>query len=888
MTEKMKRILSIILLMSSLLLDSCMREDLDILYPSGEGEAEFSLSVKVPLMSAGTKALGETPDIASLHLAVFDDAGYLAEYVKAEADLASQNAVRYAYSVALSLSDAPRIIHFIANGPESVDFGSETAVVAELMTSGGKDAYWQRIVLPDGITTDGNGKPSAQTEAALTGVPLIRNFARVRLSESADDFSLRSFALVNVPDAGSVAPYNTVAGGFCDYLGKSHEALVAEGYQSFVPSGAALKADIPQEGDFTDASQYIYTYEREMPVNNPAYLIVYGDYSDGSVTRSGYYKVDLRLEDGQYFPLLRNFQYNVNITEVNRFGSATPQEAAFGAGSGDVSTSIETEGFLNISDGAARIFVSFTDTTLVDDSPVVLKYKFISDLENQTISNDDVSLTIMDDAVYGPVIGSAAIGTADDAEGWRSVVITPEAVREWVKTQSLVLRGTTALGGKTVSLQRKVYFTLRDRLVMNVYCDPDAVIKEPGEKTDLVIGVPGGLGSAMFPMDFQIEAAKLSLTPDNDQLPVETGGSIIPGRADKASFHFVKSLSWEEYQEASLSGGYRYVRCHFMTNKAESATDIYVVNKYFDTASAYLDNYEPSEFTMLAYNAVKVMSGVGVDVDFSFRISNIPVMGNIVVTLDGLEPADDSQLKFLGVLSDGRAQYEYSPGTVGTHVLHLKTIVEDADLDVALSAYRFLPASLSISRGRSAFSNLVFAGDVPVGYGKTATFNFSYDVNSVVPVSMTLTGLKPSAADTRFTELGEGVYRFVPSNTSQIQSIVFETVSFGESVGVSLAATGYDPASLSTDRTLSVTLTCNGLNLGGFTRNRTVTVYSSSSMNQQLATFTTSGTSSVTIRGTFSETQTLYFRYTYWGTAYTASASMASLADGSQTITFSR
>ena len=70
---------------------------------------------------------------------------------------------------------------------------------------------------------------------------------------------------------------------------------------------------------------------------------------------------------------------------------------------------------------------------------------------------------------------------------------------------------------------------------MNVYCDPDAVIKESGEKTDLVIGVPGGLGSAMFPMDFQIEAAKLSLTPYNDQLPVETGTSIIPEREDKAS-----------------------------------------------------------------------------------------------------------------------------------------------------------------------------------------------------------------------------------------------------------------------------------------------------------------------------------------------------------------
>ena len=66
---------------------------------------------------------------------------------------------------------------------------------------------------------------------------------------------------------------------------------------------------------------------------------------------------------------------------------------------------------------------------------------------------------------------------------------------------------------------------------MDVSCDPNEIIETLGSPFDLVIWVPGGLGSSMFPLDFHIEAQEQSITPNQgDDLPVVTGNSIIAAK----------------------------------------------------------------------------------------------------------------------------------------------------------------------------------------------------------------------------------------------------------------------------------------------------------------------------------------------------------------------
>ena len=114
---------------------------------------------------------------------------------------------------------------------------------------------------------------------------------------------------------------------------------------------------------------------------------------------------------------------------------------------------------------------------------------------------------------------------------------------------------------------------------MEIKCVPEEIPYGINEKVKVNITIPDDLGSSMFPLEFNIEAQNLSITPDNDNLPVASGLSTIPG-VNKSAFWFVKSLPKEEYDALPLVNGKRTFQCHFKANKRESATRVYVTNPY--------------------------------------------------------------------------------------------------------------------------------------------------------------------------------------------------------------------------------------------------------------------------------------------------------------------
>ena len=790
---------------------------------------------EIPMGVSSTRALGEKPQLENLYLAVFDASGYLLEYIKADAEPATENEQNYTYKVALTPTDFPTTIHFIGNAPSSVSFGSELEVMGSMYTEGGKEAYWQMVHLSDGIRTYA-GTIDPAVKNALMGVRLIRNFAWIQLdiASSVSNFEMESYCVVNTQTQGSVAPYNSRNREFVKYgENVKHETLIASGYEVFLPEGSELDKEIPDELEWyrpKDGQENAYfIYEREYPRSSPSCILMKGTYDPnpsvpGDEIPSRYYKVDLRNNAGEYFPVLRNFRYRIEVGNITHEGHSSAQMAMLGAGSSDISTSMETEDFSNISDNIARIFVSYTDTTLVSTDNFELRYKFIFfSADGDVVMNDNVEISL-EDSDDGDVIKTYVRSASDNADGWRTITITPEELASITKKQTMVLSGSVTVDDRKYRLQRKVHFSLRERMDLRMECNPDAIPMGMGKAFDVLLKVPGGLGDAMFPLEFELEAENQSMTPDlGDDLPVKTGNSIVPEKENKTTIGFVRTLSWEEYEGAENEAGFKSIPCHFKTSKSESATKIYAKNKYFRLADTQLANYVPANFTDLDFNQDNVPYGIGQELDFSFSMSRLPEQGDVTITLGGLEPApSETRLTYLGVV-DGKAQYSFNPATLN-NTLKLATIYEIADVDVSLKAYRFEDASASLQFAYASFNNLSFSpAKIPGEVG--AKVNFSFSMSKITDnVIVTLTELQPDPDEERLILISGNRYSFKPTSLTNTLKLVTTTAMDGDVAQVKLEALGFNDASATATRV--ITIPKGNINVGGNTnisRNSNVT-----------------------------------------------------------------
>lgn len=730
----MKRIQHIFLYIITLMAILSCADFLEGEYGTNDGRVTTSISVQLPQLPDAhprTRAMAINPDVQKLHLAVFDQNGYLLEYVKATPANATQNETQYDYTVKLTPTDQPTSIHFIGNGPEQIEWGTEAEAIGRLYTEGGNEAYWEKIDFPDGLRKDGANFHSSVLDS-LANVRLARNFAWIKLEKGASvtNFNIDSYCVVNTQSRGSIAPYNTNTGIFEDFThAQTYVDLVnTHNYHGFVPAGSTLQTELPAENTWfktagVNANDYAYfVYEREKPASNPTFIIMKGTYTPagGTSMDNRYYKVDLRDMNGEYFPILRNFRYNLQLTSILHEGHASAAAALAGAGSGDVSTSLETQSYTNISNNVARIFVSYTDTTLVNQTDELkLRYKFMAfetkdangtTLQKEQVLNDNVTITQSTTTAGSEVIHTLTPANSDNSDGWRELTIKTTELADYRKSQDIIIQGKVTIGEHTYNLQRKVTLNLRPRYTMQLVCDPTEVQTIAGQPFDVIIKVPGGLGQAMFPLDFKLEAAAQSMTPNlGDDLPVVTGKSIIPGKTAQTTISFIKSLAWEDYDALTNVGGYKSVPCHFKTTKAQSATAIYADNKYFNKASTTLANYVPETFSNLTFNPTTLPTTVDQPVNFTFTMSKLPSQGYVTVLLDNLEKAEDeSRLTWFAEV-DGMAAYKFYPNET-TETLNLKStgVVEPAK--VKLQAYHFIDAEASL-----VSTITIPAGNIKVG-----------------------------------------------------------------------------------------------------------------------------------------------------------------------------
>lgn len=609
-------------------------------------KVNWRFSVLMPDARPSTRAFGETANVTSLHVAVFSQVGgswFLKELAEAT-DLtpiegSPDNETEFSVELSESPSEARRI-HLIANYPGlSFSFGDDATLVGLLSVNHNKDVYWG--CLENTIT---NANPPQR-------VPLVRNFAKIELKveNNVTNFELTGFGLHNMPDKGTVAPYNNREGAFAQFMASDNvcntykSLFEVQGYEGNEPYDMNTIAftDAASEGfhvpaaDGTVAPFYICE-RRNRGVENPTSVIVKGKY-DGE-EKETYYKLDIIYQDNVtntnvYYNLLRNFIYNVRITSVDGPGYDSLADALRNPASNNVAGSTEVNEFTNISNGKGHLYVSTTYLLMVTENPVDIYYQYRPDIKRPTeVSNNhkgqgaDSPVTISAPTGINVVLNKVEPQNTDVNETtdlhykWRKITLTPNTPGT-AKEQKI----TVAAGG----LQREITLVLRKPYDMTVKVDPKTkeVPKINGMYVKVWTSIPSGLSPKLFPLLFTYSTEANTLYP--------LAGSGMYATTGNKTYGFVYELGYEEYTACPRDPEDNtkvMFDCLLQTNCAESASVVYVDNQYFNRGS---DNFLNNSKTFVPNVNVQRVGGRYPQTldDSGVSVADVKHNGNIIGTV---------------------------------------------------------------------------------------------------------------------------------------------------------------------------------------------------------------------------------------------------------------
>lgn len=935
----MKKILYIFLA-AVIAFSSCVGTEIDGPgVPGSESDAKVTISfpISIPTDGLSTRAMGNKPDVKNIFVAVFGGGGYFNEWVPAEYDedgtatqYATENEVVYNLKVKLTTSASRLSLHIIANSPLSEppitgisSDDMEGVVMSKVRSKVGSepnDAYWGKIILPFGvkdsvIVTNGveqpyliNGErvPTALTVAQFAHwnpIPLIRNFARIRVQKDAglDNVTIDRIGLVYAPAEGPVAPilantYTadmwgnpiTVADGdettqfwnesfLMDYEGKTIEQLGAAPYnfKGYSPADQTIGTYPASLDEMTPWSEdnwqdtYLYLYERAKPRSGqkPTRVIIHA--KNGSEDPK-FYALDIVDANGEPEAFLRNFTYTLTVTDLAVGSGETTIAKAADATAADVSQDQRAADLTEVSDGVALIAASYIDTTAIKAGTYSVMYRFVpkisTNVENNNPSTTSSPVGVSIKVGYnngvdgfvenansangnafssnpaielnsnstaklyvrsgnGWAVATAAQIADASIEKWGHIIFTTTTVDKdgnpvlddgyYTKgfTKTIRIIGTKDDGSR---LYRDVQVNLIPRKDMIVQCLDKYIEEKTGAEETVRIFIPSDITRSMFPLEFKIQPEAASLTPrDGDNLPVQSGKSIIPGKETQSAFHFIKTLSKSDYEAArdTVISGVRmkYFDCKFKSSKATSATTVYVANEYFNEGSDDFKNFIKRLFTADSPGDIEM----GTPVTFTFRMDNehtgssvwhdaenISVTSRVIpkvitVTLTGIQPQfQDDGIALVDsrlVKGAGAGVYYYYEYTEGESVPSNNSVTLHLEAGNA-DSYSIQLSTSQISPNPGLYEIKTVTGNVVKSQiqnprftntnGNTITiarreaglpvqFRFTYG-GSLVPVTFKLQGL--TTTDSRISGPdASGLYTYTPTGTEKGQVINFTT-----------------------------------------------------------------------------------------------------------------
>ena len=585
-----------------------------------------------------------------------------------------RTATLYTFSVQLELSDFGRTIHILGNVDENqlITGSYSYQSLPNILSFDNKQAYWQKLYVPyirgkkDPVTQEtlklpnGSYVPDDETMAFFQFIPLIRNFAKIQVSNASDNFHLHSYAVIFYPERGSVVPYRSnesVAVNrfdfqppsgyrFSGYEKASFEQLDDEiRYLGNMPADVALSTVIPPASEFenpatsggrvlrydeNDTESGFYIYERGVPTDQigPTFIIICGKFENDD--QWYYYRLDLmesKVEGNQtvsrYYPIYRNFRYNIQLHRISSEGVNTPELAAVSSGAEDISADVSMRHLSDISNGTTRLvvepYMKWTYSSPAEDGSYYELYaRFFnnvnSDVPNlntaavrvelvpMTDGSDDILILYDDNGQKVPTRGFffPEAATVGGVEGIRTIRFNTVEPLDETKTQKIKITGHNPGNPQELRLYREVEITLQKKQPLKVTCDSPVLLVK-GTPLTVDISIPSELPESMFPLEFIVEPEDRTLTPDVSQtvnLPVVSGPSIATNESafkDTPSFYFLRTLTWAEYSGLAVNEGERTFSCHFKTNRPQSATTIWVYNEYFFKSSVSFENEAPPE-----------------------------------------------------------------------------------------------------------------------------------------------------------------------------------------------------------------------------------------------------------------------------------------------------
>ncbi len=652
-----KRLTTYIAVAASLALGACSEETLRPDVPDADGGEGVRVSIAIPDMPRlATRAFGDTP-AADLKLTVFEfEMGsdptntFLTKIYKAETltqtNVANGATVDFRINDLL-MTESPRVLHFVV-APQHLDarYASEAVVFSNLSVRDNSQAYWGRVEFPNGYgTVDKNMKPQLTDEAKqkLTGVNVLRNFAKVSVEvaiAATSNFQLTGFELVNVPTSGTVAPYNSGrqefpqmfddAGTMLGYLAVAGNGSGQQGYSGIMPANCGFRnleenfSPVADGGRPAWSTSPAYLYEHPFESTRRTYVILQGNYRPTTTDawQTCYYKIDLvRLneESGmtEYYDILRNYDFHINVTGVSAPGASTASEAISGVSYNNISADVDARDMLQISDGANIVEVSKTNIIFTNTTPVEFLYRyspvggFSSETTNAKLHTNglnagDVIASVTDPEVY------------TDADGvvWVKRVITPKPIPEaGTREQSFYVVDADGLG-REIRLVAHVPYDYSD---IEVYPGSEngrptsaagqgTVSPLSGQPFTVYFNLPAGMPEAMFPLTFILESNRQNMENNPiGTLVVTSGQTGFPTTEvyEVPRIKYRKTVSYAEYlyktdanNNLITDGAGNYVentdhtvRCRFRTINSlaelpgaptQTVTYLLISNDYFN------------------------------------------------------------------------------------------------------------------------------------------------------------------------------------------------------------------------------------------------------------------------------------------------------------------
>ena len=601
-----------------------------------EGKVTYIMKVTLPESIVATRATwtsasedANMPVLRNIYVATFGTSHYLNDYTRAvrcdeNGNNLSQdwsgivNGQTFYFKVTLVATQSKRTVHVIGNGPDQIDFNAyESEIMTKLTTNDKVGGYWQYFELSNG-TANADGSTTDEATAAFSDVRLMRNFAKVNLTvdPKVQNFRLTGFNVYNTPKSGSYAIWKKVKGKtmtdstvfVTDYASKNFETLLVD---ADLRNGSLADTTTMDMTEPTTTETYNpsikYLYERPDRDTDRPYVIIKGFYKEGDTEDAAetYYRLDFVDRDGNYLPILRNFEYTIKLTSVAKRGKTNPQDCV--ASNSNVSTLTETQNLTDLADGVSRIYVQWLNKAYLNSATMQgFKYMYLKNAATETESSKatfkvltgsdpsiSTSWTDITSTTEFPYAASAISIKSDygwdnggtlGSDGWRTVyfdVNTPSTTDQLSTTFRVI--GTTDDGQK---LYRDItVFVLPEQKFKSVSWVTDGSFSADNANANgvhVTIELPAGLPSSVFPLTIIFEDSARKLNPAGTDMPVTSvsAGESIAGRGSN-TYQFEKTISYIEYGKTIADNDYK-VTCEFV-RISDGPTNLYFTNKYFHT-----------------------------------------------------------------------------------------------------------------------------------------------------------------------------------------------------------------------------------------------------------------------------------------------------------------